>query len=113
MATNNQLSFFRAQPRKRPTPRPFCFPWGKGQIVEEASYRGKHHEPCLQLLEFENGFLLARFCSYTLSGHFERNSWIAGEQELHALRVELKKTPRLRKFLTYLLNDEQVAVHAD
>ena len=37
----------------REVPRPFEFHWGGGQIVEEASYVGKHTEPAIQLLEYE------------------------------------------------------------
>src|SRR4051812_31445190 len=83
--------------KRRPTPRPFSFPWGNGQIVEEVSFRGQYHEPTIQLLEFTDGFALVRFCSYTLSGRFERNSWIASTPELNGLRIELRRTPRLKK----------------
>jgi len=34
-------------------PRPFAFHWGGGQIIEEASYTGRHTEPAIQLLEYE------------------------------------------------------------
>lgn len=91
---------------KRPLPRSFEFPWGKGFIVEEASTIGEHHEPCIQLLEFTNGFELIRFCSYTLSGRFERNSWIAGQLEISQLAKALHKTPRIRQFLNHLLVGE-------
>jgi hypothetical protein len=86
----------------RPLPRPFSFPWGKGQIIEEASYRGAHHEPCLQLLQFEDGTELLRLCSYTLSGRFERNSWLAGADELSGLALALEQAPRIRARLTTL-----------
>lgn len=89
--------------KRRPVPRPFSFPWGAGRIVEEVSFRGQHHEPTIQLLEFTDGFELVRFCSYTLSGRFERNSWIASAPELDGLHIELKKTPRLREHLAALM----------
>ena len=92
--------------KRRILPRAFSFPWGEGQIVEEVSFRGHYHEPTIQLLEFMNGFELVRFCSYTLSGRFERNSWIASQPELNGLRVELHKTPRLRKYLASLLSED-------
>jgi hypothetical protein len=98
-----QLSFQDFPPRKRPIPRPFSFPWGDGQILEEAAVRGKHHEPCIQLLEFTDGFELVRFCSYTLDGRFERNSWIAGSENLKELSFALQKTPRLRQILSELI----------
>lgn len=90
--------------RPRPLPRPFSFPWGNGFIIEEASFVGQHHEPCIQLLKFTNGFELVRFCSYTLRGQFERNSWIAGDEELAGLASPLKNCPRLREKLKILLN---------
>jgi hypothetical protein len=89
--------------KRRPLPRPFLFPWGHGQIVEEVSFRGKHHEPTVQLLEFTDGFELVRFCSYTLSGRFERNSWIASTPELDGLRAELSRAPRLKALLRKLI----------
>jgi len=33
--------------RGREVPRPFQFHWGGGQIVEEASYVGRHTEPAI------------------------------------------------------------------
>lgn len=84
---------------QRPIPRPFQFPWGSGQIVEEASFRGRHHEPCIQLLEFQDGTEIVRFCSYTLSGRFERNSWLAGREELAGLKEAMRSKPRLRRLL--------------
>ena len=91
--------------RRRPIPRAFSFPWGGGQIVEEASYVGAHHEPCIQLLKFDDGREIVRFCSYTLAGRFERNSWLAGAEELAGLRRQLDETPRLRAHLLPLLGD--------
>lgn len=47
--------------KRRPVPRPFSFPWGHGQIIEEVSFRGMHHVPTIQLLKFSDGFELVRF----------------------------------------------------
>jgi hypothetical protein len=104
MENLRQLRFEGIPRQKRPIPRPFQFPWGCGQIIEEASIIGEHHEPCIQLLEFSNGFELIRFCSYTLNGKFERNSWIAGNAEISKLAKELHETPRIRRFLLNLLD---------
>ncbi len=54
---HQQLSFFQHEPgdTRRRIPRAFSFPWGSGNIVEEVTFRGKHHEPCIQLLEFSDG----------------------------------------------------------
>lgn len=91
-------------PRKaaRPVPRPFSFPWGSGQIVEEAAFRGRHHEPVIQLLAFADGSCIVRFCSYTLAGRFERNSWLAGPEELEGLSREVSRLPRLSSYLRTL-----------
>ena len=40
-------------PRK--LPRPFEMHWGRGEIVEEASYVGEWHEPAIQLLAYTEG----------------------------------------------------------
>lgn len=104
MINERQFSCEGLVRRKRPVPRPFEFPWGKGFIVEEVSIIGEHHEPCIQLLEFTNGFELIRFCSSTLSGKFERNSWIAGHCEISQLAKELCETPRIRQVLNNLIN---------
>ncbi len=100
----------RRQRALRPTPRPFEFPWGKGEIVEEVAFRGQHHEPTIQLLAFESGMSIIRFCSYTLSGRFERNSWLVGKEELAGLRAELGRAPRIRRFLSDLLEAPKTAV---
>ena len=46
----------------RKVPRPFKMPWGKGMVVEEASISSRYHEPTVQLLEFDNGHKVIRFC---------------------------------------------------
>jgi hypothetical protein len=86
----------------RRVPRSFEFPWGKGQIVEEASYVGEHHEPCIQLLRFDDGVELVRLCSYTLSGRYERNAWLAGRDELAGLKIALEGAPGVRAMLQRL-----------
>lgn len=107
MKDNAQRRLFQpaVKPRPaRPIPRGFEFPWGRGHIVEEASHRGEHHEPCLQLLTFDDGREILRLCSYTLGGRFERNSWLAGPDELRGLRKALQSTPRIRAHLQQLLS---------
>jgi hypothetical protein len=51
-------------------PRPFDLHWGAGQITEEATCIGEHHEPAVQLLEFEDGSLSIRFRYYDHEGRF-------------------------------------------
>ena len=91
----------------RPLPRPFSYHWGNGQIVEEASYTGRHHEPAIQLLEYEEGEAAGgwsvRFCFYNLEGRFQRSPLVVSEDELAGLRAALKHTPRLRGLLRRLV----------
>ena len=79
------------------SPREFNFHWGGGQIVEEASYRGQHTEPAIQLLEYggESGAYGIRFCYFNLDGRFQRSPMmIDGEDSFEGLRTALKETPQ-------------------
>jgi hypothetical protein len=93
----------------RKIPRPFQYPWGSGEIVEEASAVREHSEPTLQLLEFQggghDGYLMVRFCSYTPTGAFRRHPMLAGPDDIAQLREALKETPRLRALLAELVGD--------
>lgn len=87
----------------RKVPRPFTLHWGKGQIVEEATYPGEYHEPAIQLLEHDDGHLEVRFCYFDPRGRFQRSPLIVGEAEVTGLREALKSTPRLRRLLVELV----------
>ena len=88
----------------RPVPRPFEFHWGKGEIVEEASFTGTYTEPAIQLLEYEGGGQGIRFCYYSLDGRFQRSPMmIDSEDSLAGLRAALKQTPKLRGLLKKLV----------
>jgi hypothetical protein len=87
----------------RVVPRPFELHWGAGQIAEEATCIGEHHEPALQLLEFEDGSLSIRFCYYDHAGRFQRSPLLVGHDEIGALKSALKTTPRLRRLLRELV----------
>ena len=91
----------------RKIPRPFKYPWGSGEIVEEASATREHSEPTLQLLEFQDEghdrYLMVRFCSYTPQGAFRRHPMLATSDDLAQLRESLKSTPRLRNLLKDLV----------
>lgn len=93
----------------RKIPRPFRYPWGSGQIVEEASATREHSQPTLQLLEFqEDGhepYMMIRFCSYTPSGTFRRHPMLASPDDIAQLREALKATPRLRALLAELVRE--------
>lgn len=87
------------KPSTRKVPRPFELHWGKGLIVEEATYSGEHHQPAIQLLEFEDGTLSARFCYYDHAGRFQRSPLMVGRDEVAGLRNALANMPRLRALL--------------
>lgn len=87
----------------RPVPRPFEFHWGRGQIIEEASFRGQYAEPTIQLLEYEGGSQGIRFCYYSLDGRFQRSPMMLdSEESLEGLRAALKQTPKLRSLVKRL-----------
>ena len=74
--------------------------------MEEATYSGEHHEPSLQLLEFDDavspgrqGSLCVRFCYYDHAGRFQRMPLIVSKGEMDGLRRALRDTPRLRSVL--------------
>jgi len=83
----------------RTTPRPFDLPWGRGVIAEEATYVAEHHEPAIQLLEFEDGSLSVRFCYYDHAGRFQRSPLVVGKGDIAGMRQALAKTLRLRELL--------------
>lgn len=83
----------------RTLPRPFALHWGGGSIVEEASYAGEHHEPALQLLEFDDGSLSIRFCYYDHAGRFQRSPVVVSKDEMRGLKAALADSPRLRSLL--------------
>ncbi len=83
----------------RRLPRPFSLHWGDGYIVEEATYAGEHHEPTVQLLEFEDGAVSIRFCYYDHAGRFQRSPLMVSADEVAGLRDALKNTPRLKALL--------------
>jgi hypothetical protein len=97
-------------PAKRTLPRPFAYHWGSGQIVEEASYSGEHHEPAIQLLQYDEGDAAGassvRFCFYSREGRFQRSPLVIGEDELAGLCAALHETPRLRALLRRLAADD-------
>lgn len=83
----------------RTTPRPFDLHWGRGVIAEEAAFVAEHHEPSIQLLEFEDGSLSVRFCYYDHAGRFQRSPLVVGKGDIEGMRNALAKTPKLKKLL--------------
>jgi hypothetical protein len=92
--------------KTRTVPRPFDLHWGSGVIAEEATYAGEHHEPSLQLLEFEDGSLSIRFCYYDHAGRFQRSPLVVGNAEIDGLGEALKGTPRLRGLLKEMVSKD-------
>ncbi len=91
----------------RQVPRPFEFHWGRGEIIEEASYQGQYTEPAIQLLEYEGhpGAYGIRFCYYNHAGRFQRSPMmIDGEDSFQGLRAALQQAPKLRALLRELVN---------
>ena len=93
--------------KPRQLPRPFEMHWGSGQIIEEASWTGPHHEPTIQLLQYDDGAaagsVTVRFCSYNHSGQFQRSPLMVNEDAIAGLKEALKKTPQLRRVLQRLV----------
>ena len=88
----------------RSLPRPFSLHWGDGNIVEEATYAGEHHEPSLQLLEFADGSLSLRFCYYDHAGRFQRSPLIVSKDEIAGLKNAVAGTPRLKSLLREMVS---------
>jgi hypothetical protein len=91
--------------RPRDVPRPFTMPWGKGEIIEEATTVGEYHEPAIQLLRYEDGSLSIRFSHYDHRGRFQRSPLMISRGTITGLRRSLATTPRLRGLLAKLVAD--------
>ena len=83
----------------RTTPRPFELHWGRGVIAEEATFVAEHHEPSIQLLQFEDGSESIRFCYYDHAGRFQRSPLIVAKEDMDGMRKALRTTPRLKQLL--------------
>ena len=76
-------------------------PWGGGMVVEEVSIVSKYHEPTIQLLEFDNGDKLLRFCSYS-HGRFSRSPLMIDEKDLRRLGKAIVKGKEIRNLISKL-----------
>ena len=83
----------------RKIPRPFKMPWGKGRVIEEAYVTSKYHQPTIQLLQFNNGDKVIRFCSYN-EGRFSRVPLMVDEKDLRRLGKATLKKKELRKIIS-------------
>lgn len=93
----------------RKLPRPFEMHWGRGEIVEEASFSGEYHEPTIQLLHYTEGEAAGsysvRFCSFNHRGMFQRSPLMLGDAEIAGLSRSLRQTPRLLSILRQLVDE--------
>ena len=94
----------------RKLPRPFTMHWGSGEIVEEASYTGEWHEPCIQLMHYHEGeaagsFTL-RFCTYNPEGRFQRSPLMLSEADIDGLRDAIRQAPQVRALLKRLVGED-------
>lgn len=93
-------------PRRRVS-RPFEMHWGRGEIIEEATFDGEYHQPTIQLLSYTEGEAAGsfsiRFCSYNHRGQFQRSPLMVSNDDLDGLRAALQETPELRDILRQLI----------
>ena len=87
----------------RKVPRSFKLHWGNGVVAEEASAQTPYHEPCIQLLEFDDGSRSLRFCWYNHDGRFQRSPLIVSEDAIEALRESVKANPDVRELIEKLV----------
>ncbi len=85
----------------RKVPRPFKLSFGSGMIIEEASITSKYHEPTIQLLKFDNGNKVIRFCSYN-KGRFNRSPLMIDEKDLQKLGNMIMKEKDISKLISRL-----------
>ena len=88
----------KTKSKGRKLPRPFKMLWGQGLVTEEAYFVSEYHEPAIQLLEFEDGSEVVRFCFYR-KGSFSKNPLMLGKQDFAKMKKALAKTKRLKKLL--------------
>ena len=98
--------------KPRDVPRPFTMPWGRGDIIEEATAVGEYHEPAIQLLRYEDGSLSIRFSHYDHQGRFQRSPLMISSATIAGLRRSLAETPRLRALLSKLVATKPVRAKA-
>ena len=75
--------------------------WGKGMVIDEVSIPSQYHEPTIQLLKFDSGEKLLRFCSYS-HGRFSRSPLMIDEKDLRRLGKAIVKGKEIRKLVSKL-----------
>ncbi len=79
-------------------PRKFKFPFGRGKITEEVSIKCPHWEPTIQLLEFDNGEKVLRFCYYH-GNRFGRSPMMVNEKDFNRLVKAARKSRKINEIL--------------
>ena len=79
----------------------FKMPCGYAMVIDVYSISSQYHEPTIQLLEFDNGDKLLRFCSYS-HGRFSRSPLMIDEKDLRRLGKAIVKGKEIRKFVSKL-----------
>lgn len=85
-------------------------PWGRGEIVEEATAVGEWNEPAIQLLRYEDGSLSIRFCHYDHRGRFQRSPLMISSDTIAGLRRSLATSPRLRALIGKLVGSHAASL---
>jgi hypothetical protein len=85
-------------------PRPFNFQQLGGEITEEVAIEYEEWAPAIQLLEFEDGRKMLRFCYYVKSGQLAPRALSLDETDVYNLRKEIQKNPHVKHFLQQLLS---------
>ncbi|MGE3076021.1 MAG: hypothetical protein AB7N24_09060 [Dehalococcoidia bacterium] len=92
----------------RKVPRKFSLHFGSGSVAEEATFEGEHHQPTIQLLDFDEGeaagSVMLRFCSYNHRGQFMREPLILADEDMAKLRESIRNSPRIAELLRKLLD---------
>ena len=70
-------------------------------VIEEVSVSSKHHEPTIQLLQFDSGDRVIRFCSYN-DGRFSRSPLMIDEKDLRRLGKVTANAKQIRKLVSKL-----------
>ena len=82
----------------RKLPREFKMLFGKGKIIEEIFIKCPHWEPTIQLLKFDTGEEILRFCYYH-GNRFGRSPMMVSEKDWKRILKAARKTKKIRKIL--------------
>ncbi len=90
--------------RNTDVPRPFSFEnIGKGEIIEEAAVEYDPWAPAIQLLKFDDGREMIRFCYYVDTGELAPRALSIDIDDINNLKNEVDKNHRLKLLLQRLV----------